>query len=424
MKSSFIILLVILIFLLTSCGPSAEKMATQTTTAATAIAASWTITPSPTRTHTPTFTPTLTPTMTPTITPTPVGGGSGQIICAFCNGKPGISLINFDGTGEIYLTDKQSIGVSFGWSKNGAKLAYFTVEGATLPIEEKRFFTCVINGANFSEQCFEIGGGSFSLSPDGSKMAIGEHSQELYLVDLDSGKSEVLMEALIQWSGWDVDWSPDGTKLLIAGDEIGITVINVLNNERTSVVEADRPDYYQTPRWSPNGKKIVYIKRSNLFVVNADGSDDTLLVRNAISPIWSPDGTKIAYITGSNDQRKIIIMNIDGTNKLGLTPSQYIAYMTWSSDGKYIVYTTFNGSRGNPIYDLYSVDVTKQQVFALAKNTGSFPTLSPDGSLIIYTSWVKMEDRYISHTYLATMDGTIISELKIPGITGPWRPAS
>jgi Tol biopolymer transport system component len=365
--------------------------------------------------------------MTPTITPTSFGGGSGQIICEYCNGKPGMSLINFDGTGEIYLTDKQSMGASFGWSKNGAKLAYFTIEGVTLPMEERKFFTCVIDGDNFSEQCFEIGGGSFSLSPEGSKMAIGEFSPALYLVDFDSGKSEMLMEAPKQWGGFDVDWSPDGTKLVVAGKEIGITVIDFVTNDKYSVVEADKPDYYTTPRWSPDGKKIAYVKRSNLFVVNADGSGETLLVQNAIYPLWSPDGTKIAYITGSNDQRKIIMMNMDGTNKIRLTPSHNIYEMTWSSDGNFIVYLTFNGSRGNPIFDLYSVEVTRQEVFSVAKNTGIRGyTLSPDGSMIAYTSFVKGEDpnSYVAHQYLSNMDGTIISELHIPGGLGPWRPTS
>lgn len=401
-----------LIFLFSSCAPA--------TTVAVHPTKSLTATIAPTATYTLTPSPTFTPTMTPTITPTPLGGGSGQIICEYCNGKPGMSLINFDGTGEIFLTEKDSRGASFYWSRNGARLGYFSITGTE---GQEKYLTCVIDAHGYNEQCFEIGGGNFSLSPDGSKMAI-EHDLKFYIVDLDSGKSEILMEAPSQWSGWDVDWSPDGTKLVVAGGEIGITVINFMNNERYSVVEADKPDYYIAPRWSPDGKKIVYVKRSNLFIVNADGSGETLLVRNAFHPIWSPDGTKIAYFTGSNNQRNIIMMNIDGTNKIRLTPSQLLDDMIWSLDGNYIIYSVFTGNRNTPSFDLYSVEVANQKVFSLAINTGRHPSLSPDGSMIFYTTWTKSEDRYIYHTYLATMDGTIISELNIPGFPGPWRPTS
>jgi Tol biopolymer transport system component len=259
MKRLFIFLLVILTLVITSCGPSAEEVAIQTATASTAIAASWTKTPTPTLTHTPTFTATLTPTptMTPTITPTPLGGGSGQIICEYCNGKPGISLINLDGTGAIHLTDKNISGVSFDWSSNGAKFGYsFNIgtEGEWKPI------TCVIDAHSYTEQCFEIEGDSLALSPDGSKIAIGRYSPTLYLVDLDSGKSEILMEREIGSGDWFVDWSPDGTQLAVAGGGNKITLINFKNDEKYVLVEGSKSDYFITPRWSPDGTKIVLCK--------------------------------------------------------------------------------------------------------------------------------------------------------------------
>jgi len=62
--------ILVLLFIVTACAPSAEEQATQTATAITAEAAAWTDTPAPTVTFTPTetFTPTIT--LTPTITPT------------------------------------------------------------------------------------------------------------------------------------------------------------------------------------------------------------------------------------------------------------------------------------------------------------------------------------------------------------------
>lgn len=418
MKSQFIFLSLILILLITSCGPSAEEISTQTVTAATAIAASWTKTPTltPTLTKTPTFTPTLTPTptMTPTITPTPLGGGSGQIVCLNCNGIfPSISIVKLDGTETTILSDQYSYNNSskfLAWSKDGSMLTYFGEGGI-----------CVINVNNFDDNCLDIlvGPQGVAWSPDGTLLAVA--GEAMTIVNVESSENRISTEK--DYIGG-MDWSPDGTKLAFSTNS-GITVINVKSGEIQPLVEGSESNFFNNPRWSPNGNKIVYTKRSNLFIANADGSDETLLVQNASYPLWSPDSTKIVYITGFNDQEKIIMMNIDGSNKIRLTPSNNLYYMTWSSDGKYIVYLTFNGSRGNPIFDLYSVDVARQEVFSLAKSTGtSGYTLSPDGSMIAFSTYVKSEDpnKFIVQQYLARLDGTIISELNIPGEIGSWRP--
>lgn len=432
MKRWLIFLPIIVIFLIASCGPSSEEITAQTATAATAMAAAWTKTPTPTLILTPTFTPTLTstPTTVPTMTATPLGGGSGQIACLYCMSIPRgvISLVKPDGTGAIPLSDKNSMGASFAWSKNGARLAYFTITGSSGSTAQKKYLTCVVDADSQIEKCFEVGGGTFSLSPDGNKLAIGEFSPTLSIIDFDSGKSEVLMEAPPQWSGWDVDWSPDGTKLVVAGGEIGITVINIMNKQKYPVVEADKPDYYNTPRWSPDGKQIVYVKHNNLFIVNADGSDDLLLVRNAYDPLWSPDGTHITYITGNSNQQNIIMMNVDGTNKVKLTPTSQSFFgngtIRWSADGKYILYLAYIGSPYDPQNDLYAIDVHSQKIIGFTKshNVVSY-TLSPDGSVVAYTtsSPVVAGKQYSFKSFVVSLDGTMLYEWN-SGTVGPWRP--
>ncbi len=117
MRNSKIVSLAFLLcamLLNSACGPSAEKLVTQTATAATAIAAAWTnmptviatatatatgtATPTPTNTYTPLPTMTPRPTRTPTPTPTPIptkqvliqygaGGGDGGYNTDFYFGR-------------------------------------------------------------------------------------------------------------------------------------------------------------------------------------------------------------------------------------------------------------------------------------------------------------------------------------------------
>jgi hypothetical protein len=55
------------------------------------------------------------------------------------------------------------------------------------------------------------------------------------------------------------------------------------------------------PRWSPNGKRIAYIDRGNLWVMNANGSQKKRLTVAAPKyvdsrPTWSPNGKYLAFV--------------------------------------------------------------------------------------------------------------------------------
>ena len=108
--------LLLCIFLLTSCDPSAEQQATMTAAAATATAAAWTKTPTPTATptstptptDTPTPTPTPTNTSTPTITPTPTFAFPSVVVNkqAHCRYGPAQPYLH---AADIYAGDTGSV---------------------------------------------------------------------------------------------------------------------------------------------------------------------------------------------------------------------------------------------------------------------------------------------------------------------------
>jgi TolB protein len=77
--------------------------------------------------------------------------------------------------------------------------------------------------------------------------------------------------------------------------------------------------------FSPDGTQILHrriLGGSQIFVMNADGSDDHNLSGKANVdgwPAWSPDGKRIAFVRQVNGVFRIFVMNRDGANAYQLT---------------------------------------------------------------------------------------------------------
>ena len=49
------------------------------------------------------------------------------------------------------------------------------------------------------------------------------------------------------------------------------------------------------PAWSPNGERIAFVTRGDLWVADADGSHASFLVEHADRPAWAPSGRRLAF---------------------------------------------------------------------------------------------------------------------------------
>jgi Tol biopolymer transport system component len=96
-----------------------------------------------------------------------------------------------------------------------------------------------------------------------------------------------------------------------------------------------------SPDWSPDGKRIAYLKGidvdtgrtdRDIYVINADGSNPSSLTTVEQSTIaWSPDGTKIAFKSASSGNDDIYVINADGSGRTNLTNTKRSEdYVTWS----------------------------------------------------------------------------------------------
>src|ERR1043166_2439109 len=104
---------------------------------------------------------------------------------------------------------------------------------------------------------------------------------------------------------------------------------------------------------SPDGTRIVYTRQhvnkiddkwdSNLWILNADGSQHRFLVKGA-GARWSPDGKRLAYLAeGEPKGSQVFVRYVDADG-----PATQITHVAetprnarWSPDGKTIAFSMF-----------------------------------------------------------------------------------
>ncbi len=147
-------------------------------------------------------------------------------------------------------------------------------------------------------------------------------------------------------------WSPDGTKIVFEMHEQG-AAIYVIDVDGTNLVRLSPvPGRDVSPSWSPDGSKIIFthivtpsdsgIPDTEIDVMNADGSDVKMILASSgtfnIEPRWSPDGKKIVFMSNREGGQHIFTMNADGSDVKKITDTGANGDPAWSPDGKKIVF--------------------------------------------------------------------------------------
>jgi serine/threonine protein kinase/Tol biopolymer transport system component len=106
----------------------------------------------------------------------------------------------------------------------------------------------------------------------------------------------------------------------------------------------------------------------------------------AEGPVWSPDGARIAYtFNNASIRQRRVNGDDDATLLLQVTLASFAAPNSWSSDGRFLLYTA---SQEKAAYDLWVLPSDGQKAVPFAR-TGSSEIegrFSPDGRWVAYVS--------------------------------------
>jgi Tol biopolymer transport system component len=166
-------------------------------------------------------------------------------------------------------------------------------------------------------------------SPDGRRLAFvyntqpgfkrsGPRLNHLYIVAVDRNElKNVSVDPNALWAESGLAWSPDGRRLAFHdGRGIGMLDADLKWSLIPIATHESRRD--QRPSWSPDGARLVWFSPDSIVISDPLGGQQQELTRGrcrGVDPSWSPDGQRIAFIC-SQDRSELFVMNADGS---GLT---------------------------------------------------------------------------------------------------------
>jgi Tol biopolymer transport system component len=233
----------------------------------------------------------------------------------------GIWLVNSDGTNPrlFFLNSGRP-----SWSPDGSSLVFVRAMD-----QERNIFTKRIDGDTLSQLTFGGLNDAPNWSPDGNKIAyisdVGDESGNFstWVLDLsDTSKVDLSIDG-------PVDWSPDMKYFIYTGSDSKIWRVKTDGSNPEELIKGS---IRGCPEYSPDGSAIAFTNRRSgdplrqVWVMDADGNNpEQLTTDGGESPSWSPDGSKIVYIwCGHIDDPEngaLWVMNSDGTNKHQITYS-------------------------------------------------------------------------------------------------------
>ncbi|HTF99210.1 MAG TPA: hypothetical protein VK654_01325 [Nitrospirota bacterium] len=269
-------------------------------------------------------------------------------------------------TASLPLTKRGYLNVSPAFSPDGSRIAYSVLNGDEFPgiyimnadgtrdhRVVERYFSTASSGA------------SIAWSPDGkgiyySKLDVVHNTDvysEIYYFDLAKNNEVCLTDGL---RARDPFPSPDGRKLIFVTNKIGknrlgtIDVAAALSNSARAKdvawLSGESDVQYETPRFSPDGTRIV-------------------------TGVRKPDGSKAILILDSRGSKIDEI-----TDRAAL-----IGGAAWSVDGTKIFYT----SDRTGIFNIYVYDTASKKTYQVTSVLGGAftPMQSPDGRALVFTSY-------------------------------------
>ncbi|MCI0620854.1 MAG: CadC family transcriptional regulator, partial [Acidobacteria bacterium] len=228
-------------------------------------------------------------------------------------------------------------------------------------------------------------------SPDGKKLYVVGEQKRGELVRYDA-KTQQLVSYLGGKSDEHLNFSRDGEWMAyVSYPEGNLWRSKVDGRERRQL--SFPPMQVVWPRWSPDGKQIVFTgsmpgKTWKTYLISAEGGQPEQLIQDERvehDPSWSPDGNSLVFWAGTpRDPSTAVTYLIEmRTRRLTKLPgSEGLMSTRWSPDGRYIVANNVGLQNKLLLFDF----TTQKWTELLAGRFAGAPHWARDGKYVYFGS--------------------------------------
>ena len=248
-----------------------------------------------------------------------------------------------------------------------------------------------------------------AISPDGKQIAYFVQNEDehpaIHLMNLDGSADHKLLDNMTT-SASSINWRADGKGFYFTRIE-KVRNANLYNDiyyydlERRKEICLTRKLRARDPSPSPDGSKLIFVTnglgKTRLATISlalqkpARAEDINWLIEASEyqfeTPRFSPDGQKIVVGVRQPDGYKDIwILNSRGNKIEELMHDRAIdGGAVWSADGSSIYFS----SDRSDIFNLYAYDLASKKIYRISNVLGGafMPSLSPDGSTIAFANY-------------------------------------
>jgi len=233
----------------------------------------------------------------------------------------------------------------------------------------------------------------------------GSGHKEIYISDYDGHNVEQITAdnsiALMP------RWSPDGKKIMFNSYKDGGPML-YMRELYTGVVKrvSSRPGLNTGASWAPDGQRVALTLRMkgspDIFMINTSGKIIKRLTSHwgiDISPAFSPDGNRMAFVSNRSGSPQIYLLDLTkGTEERLTFEGKYNTSPSWSCLNSIAYSSMIDGK-----FEICIIDAKTGRIKRLTENTGNNedPCWSPDGRYIVFSS--NRTGRY--HLYIMNASG-------------------
>ena len=241
-----------------------------------------------------------------------------------------------------------------------------------------------------------------SYSPDGSQIVFESNRDGnwgIYIMDSDGMNQERISDQ--DHDSRRPSWHPNGKHILFESERKGETELhslNLKNRKLSKIAQANNQGNFAFASYSPNGRFIAVglsasDDESNIFLINKKGKIHRQLTygpKRSTYPRWSKDGKKIVYFSRKDTDNKddeIYIINLENKVETRLTNwPKHNFCPSWSQSTNQIAYVTSMEETRPEIYIMDSDGHNKRRI-TNNSDGDTLPNWSPDGSKLLITGY-------------------------------------